>query len=220
MAMRAQQRSWTVAIAASIVAVMATAVAAFQSMRPPPVPYPVLVDQTTGQTTAVAPIDDKNVPALAALDQHNAAAFVRARESYSFALLQRDYDHVARTTVAETWTPYGRQFVGESAMQTVLADKQEHRVTVVSVRLSRQAQRGQGGEAVVTFDKQIRQVGNSAPTNSRFVATVRYDYRPSMMKKAIDRIENPFGFVVTGYRADAELTTPAGLAPNQAGKQL
>ena len=47
------------------------------------------------------------------------------------------------------------------------------------------------------------------PTTTRYVATVRFEYRPKSMKKDVDRIENPFGFVVLSYRADPELITPA-----------
>lgn len=37
------------------------------------------------------------------------------------------------------------------------------------------------------------------------------------MKKPADRIENPFGFVVTGYRADADLVAPAKPADTVVG---
>ena len=143
------------------------------------------------------------------LDQHNAAVFVRARESYNFALLQRDYDQVARMTVPDTWAPYGGQFAGEKALQSVIAAKEEHRVTVVSVRLTRAPLAGKSGEAVVTFDRQIRPTQGQTPVTTRFVSTVRFEYRPTAMKKPADRIENPFGFVVTGYRADADLVAPS-----------
>ena len=159
--------------------------------------------------SVVATLDAANVPALAALDQHNAAVVVRARESYNFALLQRDYDQVARMTVPDTWAPYGGQFAGEKAMQSVIAAKEEHRVTVVSVRLTRAPLPGKSGEAVVTFDRQIRPTQGQTPVTTRFVSTVRFEYRPTAMKKPADRIENPFGFVVTGYRADADLVAPA-----------
>jgi len=46
---------------------------------------------------------------------------------------------------------------------------------------------------------------------------VRYEYRPTAMKKPADRIENPFGFVVTGYRADADLVAPAKPADTVVG---
>ena len=176
-----------------------------------------MVDRTTGETSVVATLDASNVPALAALDQHNAAVFVRARESYNFQLLQRDYDQVARMTVPDTWAPYGSQFAGERAMQAVIAAKEEHRVTVVSVRLTRSPVPGKPGEAVVTFDRQIRPTQGQTPVTTRFVSTVRYEYRPAAMKKPTDRIENPFGFVVTGYRADADLVAPARPADTVVG---
>ena len=203
------RRGWIAAGVGGVLAVLGFGMATFQSLRPPPTPYPVVVDRTTGETSVVASLDASNVPVLAALDQHNAAVFVRARESYNFQLLQRDYDQVARMTVPETWAPYGNQFAGERAMQAVIAGREEHRVTVVSVRLSRSPTAGKAGEAVVTFDRQIRPMQGQAPVTTRFVSTVRYEYRPSAMKKPADRIENPFGFVVTGYRADAELVAPS-----------
>jgi type IV secretion system protein VirB8 len=112
-------------------------------------------------------------------------------------------------TVPDTWAPYGSQFAGEKAMQAVIAAKEEHRVTVVSVRLTRSPAPGKSGEAVVTFDRQVRPTQGQTPVTTRFVSTVRYEYRPAAMKTPADRIENPFGFVVTGYRADADLVAPA-----------
>lgn len=202
------RRGWIAAAVGGVLAVLGLSMATFQSLRPPPAPYPVIVDRTTGETSVVPPLDAANVPALAVLDQHHAAVFVRSRESYNFPLLQRDYDQVARMTVPETWAPYGGQFVGDKALQTVIGAKEEHRVTIVSVRLARSPAPGRSGEAVVTFDRQVRPSQGQAPVTTRFVSTVRYEYRPAAMKKAVDRIENPFGFVVTGYRADAELVAP------------
>ena len=216
-AMASGRRGWMAAGVGAALAVMGFGMATFQSLRPPPAPYPVVVDRTTGETSVVATLDAANVPVLAVLDQHNVAVFVRARESYNFQLLQRDYDQVARMTVPDTWAPYGGQFAGERAMQSVIAAREEHRVTVVSVRLTRAPLAGKAGEAVVTFDRQIRPTQGQAPMTTRFVSTVRYEYRPSAMKTPADRIENPFGFVVTGYRADAELISPAAPVVTSAG---
>ena len=216
-AIESGRRGWIAAGVGAVLALMGLAMATFQTLRPPPAPYPVVVDRTTGETSVVASLDAANVPPLAALDQHNAAVFVRARESYNFALLQRDYDQVARMTVPETWAPYGSQFAGEKALQSVIGAKEERRVTVVSVRLSRAPQPGKSGEAVVTFDRQVRSSQGPAPGTTRFVSTVRFEYRPSAMKKPADRIENPFGFVVTGYRADAELIAPGKPVEASAG---
>ena len=216
-AMASSRRGWVAAGCGALLAVMGFGMATFQSLRPPPAPIPVLVDRTTGETNVVAQLDAANVPALAALDQHNAAVFVRARESYNFSLLQRDYDQVARMTTSETWAPYSGKFSGEKPMQATVAATQEHRVTVISARLSRPPQPGKPGEAIVTFDREIKYTQGQSPTNTRYVATVRYEYRPSAMKKDADRIENPFGYVVVAYRADAELVAPAKAADPQTG---
>ena len=208
-AIASSRRGWTAAGCGAFLALMGFGMAAFQSLRPPPAPYPVVVDRTTGETNVVAPLNAANVPVLTALDQHNAAVFVRARESYNFSLLQRDYDQVARMTTSETWAPYSEKFSGEKPMQMSVGATQEHRVTVISARLSRAPQPGKPGEAIVTFDREIRYTQGQTPTNTRYVATVRYEYRPSAMKSNVDRIENPFGYVVVAYRADAELVAPA-----------
>ena len=76
---------------------------------------------------------------------------------------------------------------------------------------------GKSGQARGTFDRQIRPMQGQSPVTTRFVSTVRYEYRPTAMKKPADRIENPFGFVVTGYRADADLVAPAKPADTGAG---
>ena len=101
------------------------------------------------------------------------------------------------------------KFTGDAAMQTKLGTTWEHRVSVVSVRMSTTTSPGRNGEAIVTFDKEIKEYQGMTPTTTRYVATVRFEYRPKSMKKDVDRIENPFGFVVLSYRADPELITPA-----------
>jgi type IV secretion system protein VirB8 len=39
------------------------------------------------------------------------------------------------------------------------------------------------------------------------VASVVYQYQPDALAKEGDRLENPFGFVVTAYRSDPEINT-------------
>ena len=106
-------------------------------------------------------------------------------------------------------------------MQTKLTTTQEHRITIVSVRMSTTTKPGRSGEAIVTYDKDIRTTQGPAPATMRFVATVRFEYRPEAMKRPVDRIENPFGFTVLSYRSDAELVSPTSpsTAPAGAGNE-
>jgi type IV secretion system protein VirB8 len=209
-------RAWKITGAAVALALMGWGMALYQSSRPLPAPATIVVDRITGDTMVVSRFDENSVPQISAVDQHWAAIYVRARESYYFNLLKRDYDQVARMSTPEVFAPYSSPFMGDTAMQTKVGTTQEHRVTLVSVRMSTTTKPGRSGEAIVTFDKEIKSNQGTPPTTTRYVATVRFEYRPKAMKEAVDRIENPFGFVVLSYRAEPELLTP-GPAPAPTG---
>ncbi len=220
------RRAWLAAAAGAFVGVIGIAAAAWSYHTPPPPPMAVLVDRSTGQAQVISKVTEADVPALAVLDQHNAAQYVRSREGYFPALLQRDYDAVARMSTPVAFKAYGDRFVGERALHKQLGMTQEHRVAIVSARPVRLPAPGNAGaadpsgitsgEMVVTFDKEVRSNHSPQPVLTRHVATLQYEYRPSAMTKELDRIENPFGFVVTAYRVDAELGSPAPSAPTAA----
>ena len=62
----------------------------------------------------------------------------------------------------------------------------------------------------VTYDKVVRLTDRNLPeVTTRHVASVVYQYQPKVLAKERDRLENPFGFVVTAYRSDPEINTAA-----------
>ena len=202
---RSELKAWRVAAAAIGVGLLGMAYGLFEALQPAPASKVLVLDRATGQTTVLPNLDSKTVPQVVALDHHNAAVYVRAREGYNFSMLGRDYEQVARMSTPETWAPYSRKFVGNAAMHEKVADKELHRVTVISVRLVTGYVAGAAGEALVTYEREVRSTQMSSPVVTRHIATVRYEYRPASMKQDIDRTENPFGYVVTAYRTDAEL---------------
>jgi type IV secretion system protein VirB8 len=223
------RRAWLAAGTGALIGVLGIAAAAWSHRTPPPPPMAVVVDRSTGQAQVISKVTQADVPALAVLDQHNAAQYVRAREGYFPSLLQRDYDAVARMSTPVAFKAYGDRFVGEKALHKQLGMAQEHRIAIVSARPVRlpspipatnaTTPEIATGEIVVTFDKEVRSNHSPQPILTRHVATIQYEYRPSAMSKDIDRIENPFGFVVTTYRVDAELGTPAAATPPAAAAQ-
>jgi type IV secretion system protein VirB8 len=50
---------------------------------------------------------------------------------------------------------------------------------------------------------------NLPEVTTRHVASVVFQYQPKVLAKERDRLENPFGFVVTAYRSDPEINTAA-----------
>lgn len=203
---RSESRAWRVAAASLAAAVIGIAAVFAQGPLRRIIEVPIVVDRVTGETTIQQRLSEETVPMLEALDKHNLAAFVRARESYNWMFLQRDFDQVARMAVPVVFNEYGRQFEGPDALQKRLAGTQDWRIDVVAVRLAATRRQGNEGEASVTYDKTVRQQDRGLPdVRTRHVAGILYRYQPQVLVKESDRIENPFGFVVTAYRSDPEI---------------
>jgi len=210
---RSERRGWLVGAAGVILAVLGVLAVFAQGSLRQIVEVPIVVDKVTGETTIQQRLSVETVPPQEALDKHNLATFVRAREGYSWSFLQRDFDQVARMAIPTVFAGYGRQFEGEAAVHKKLAGTEEWRINVVNVRLSPAGRRGGIGEATVTYDKVVRLVDRNLPdVSTRHVASVAYEYQPKVLAKEKDRLENPFGFVVTAYRSDPEINTPPAVS--------
>ena len=72
------------------------------------------------------------------------------------------------------------------------------------------ARAGNRGEATVAYDKVVHLTDRNLPdVTTRHAASVVYQYQPKALARERDRLENPFGFVVSAYRSDPEINTPA-----------
>ena len=206
---RSERRGWLVGVAGMVLAVLGVLAVFAQGPLRQVVGVPIVVDKTTGETTIQQRLTAETVPAQEALDKHNLAVFVRAREGYSWWWLQRDFDQVARMAVPTVFADYNRQFDGDAAVQKKLAASEEWRIQIVGVRLSPSGRRGNKGDATVTYDRVVRQTERNLPdVTTRHVASVVFEYQPKVFAKEKDRLDNPLGFVVTAYRSDPEINTP------------
>jgi type IV secretion system protein VirB8 len=210
-ALRTQARNATLVGAAGVVVAVLGLVAVVSIERARQfIPVPIVVDRTTGETTAAAPLAPGSVPAIEAIDKASVAKFVQAREGYAWDFLQRDYNAVGRMASPEVFKTFNAQFDGPKALDKELGAGVVWRIRVLSVRLDLDTVKRKGdtrgGEAVVTYEKDVRDVarGLSEPP-TRHVATLRYEYQPKAMRTEADRLDNPLGFVVTAYRTDTEL---------------
>lgn len=210
-----ERRAWWVACAGMLLGLTGIAAVFVQGPLRQVVGIPIVVDRLTGETTIQQRLSVETVPQLEALDKHNLATFVRAREGYSWMFLQRDFDQVARMAVPAVFAQYSRKFEAEDALQKKVGSTEDWRINIVSVRLSASGRSGNQGEATVTYDKVVRISDRNLPeVTTRHVAGLVYKYQPRVFAKERDRLENPFGFVVVAYRSDPEIaTTPAGGRP-------
>lgn len=210
---RSERRAWRVATAGMLLGLIGIAAVFVQGPMRRVVEVPIVVDRVTGEATVQQRLDVETIPPLEALDKHNLATFVRAREAYSWMFLQRDFDQVARMAVPAVFADYNRHFEGDAALQKKLGAAEDWRINIVGVRLAASGRAGNRGEAQVTYDKVVRLTDRNLPeVTTRHVAGVVFQYQPKVLAKERDRLENPFGFVVVAYRSDPEIntTTPGG----------
>jgi type IV secretion system protein VirB8 len=205
---RSERRAWWVAIAGLVLGLIGIAAVFVQGPLRRVVEIPIVVDRVTGEATIQQRLAVETIPPMEALDKHNLATFVRAREGYSWMFLQRDFDQVARMAVPAVFADYNRQFEGDAALQKKIGAAEDWRINVIGVRLAASGRAGNKGEATVTYDKVVRLTDRNLPeVTTRHVASVVFQYQPKVLAKARDRLENPFGFVVTAYRSDPEINT-------------
>lgn len=214
---RSNRMAWWFAAGGGLVGLCGIVSATATSLRPPPEPVVYVVERISGESMILPKVERNSVPQILAMDLNNAAQFVIARETYSWSLLRKDYDQVARMSTPEVFVPYQRQFTGPEALQDKLADRELRQITVVNARPVSGAEAGRSGEVIVTYEREVRSNTLPTPVVTRHVATVRYEYRPASIKKDKDRLWNPFGFVVTAYRSDAEVA-PSRVDASAAGK--
>jgi type IV secretion system protein VirB8 len=207
---RSERRAWGVAIASVVFGLIGIAAVFVQGPLRRVVEIPIVVDRVTGEATIQQRLSVETIPPMEALDKLNLATFVRARESYSWMFLQRDFDQVSRMAVPAVFADYNHQFEGDAALQKKLGATEDWRINVVGVRLTAAGRTGNRGEATVTYDKVVRLTDRNLPeVTTRHVASVVFQYQPKVLAKEADRMENPFGFVVVAYRSDPEINTAA-----------
>lgn len=208
---KSERRAWIVAGAATLIA--AVAVVGIMSMAPfkRVVPYVFAVDQATGNVEMVNAADDRGIVGYSELlDKHWAQRYIVARESYSYKLLQSDYDTVMALSSEEVGRDYAKLYEGPNARDRRYGSAIEMQVKVLSITLTKD---GVGTKGVVRFEKTVRQLAaEKSDPPQYFIATFAYEYRPSMFGKEKELIQNPTGYRVTSYRTDAEIAPVADAA--------
>jgi len=220
---RSERRAWLVARVAVGLALLALAADFTRGALRQTVPIPIVVDRSTGEASVRMPLAAGTVPVEDAVDKHFAVQFVTAREEYDWMWLNRDYNTVARMADPDVFAPYSALFTGQKGQNITdrLGDRTQWRIAIVGVRFPALASGAAPGgnrmrEAFVTFDRQTWDVHERASTGpaQRFVASLRFEYRPKLAQTDAERIENPLGFVVTAYRTDAEFAGAATSSTN------
>lgn len=214
---RSERRAWVVAGTACLLTVVAVTALSLLAPLRRNVPYLYVVDKASGNVEFVGAIDDRAIKGYQELlDKHWVQRYVTARESYSFRLLQQDYDTVMAMSDELVARDYARLYDGPNARDKKFANAVEMTITILSLRPAASAA---GDHMIVRFSKTVRRLdSNYSEPAQQFVATVRYTYLPSTIGQEKELLLNPLGFKVEAYRVDAELAPSAPALPGEAAR--
>ncbi len=197
-----EQRAWNVAKVACGLTVLAIVAIILLVPLKTVTPYLVKVNNNTGYTELLSIVSDETLPQDVALDKFWIANYVRYREHYDWYSLQHDYDNTLLLSSSIVSRQYAAQFEGENALDTQWGKRISANIHILSIITDVKK-----GIATVRFTKTINHIENKQPsTPATWIATLTYEYQPSMPLTQQDRLRNPLGFIVTSYRVDAELT--------------
>ncbi|MDR1709139.1 MAG: virB8 family protein [Candidatus Accumulibacter sp.] len=198
---KSERRAWTVAFAALVVTALSWAAIALMMPLKEKIPYVIRVDNATGVPDIVTTMQDKRIAYDDVMDKYWVSMFVRARETYDWYTLQKDYDTVGLLASPAVGKEYAALFAGPEALDKKLG--KAHRITV---EIAAVVPDGNGIATARLVKTAARTDETGSKHVSKWIATLKYEYRnPSRMKES-DRLVNPFGFQVLSYRIDPELT--------------
>jgi type IV secretion system protein VirB8 len=198
---KSERFAWRVAMASAGITVLAIAAIAMMMPLKESIPYVVRVDNTTGVPDIVTAMTDKKVTGDEVMDKYWLAQYVRARETYDWYTLQRDYNTVGLLSSPNIGQAYAQLFEGKDAL-----DKSFGKTTRATVEIVSVVPTGKN-TGTVRFIKTTKRVDQEASpgTVTKWVATVAYEYRSTALIKESARLVNPFGFQVLTYRVDPEM---------------
>ena len=200
---RSRRIAWTVAgIAVAVAAFEALALAMLAPLKTVQ-PVTLLVDKQTGYVQALDPLSPRRVAADDALTNSLLAQYVAAREGFDRATVSVDYRKVALWSAGAARQRYLTQM---PAANPASPFQRYPGGTIVDARV-KSVSRFNSGTALVRFDTQIERRGGRIDQPQPWIAVVRFRYTDAPMRFE-DRLVNPLGFQVIGYRRDAEAPPP------------
>ena len=169
------------------------------------VPYTVLVDKQTGYVETARGVKIGDLAEDQAIVESMLAQYVLARETFDPADFAERYDRVALWSLGPARDQYVAQYQAGAA-DSILGGLRPGHDGQGDRQAHRPADRRDGARAV-----RDRSGATRAPTRcaSDWQAVVSFRFTGQPMRTE-DRLLNPLGFQVTGYRRDSEIDRPSG----------
>lgn len=218
LAKRSERRAWAVALCS--VAMSLALLGGYFYMLPmkEKVPYLVMADPFSGNATMarlVGNFSEEGISANEALNRSNIHHFVVSRESYDSALIgQGDWRTVYTMSAPDVAAGYTQLHSRNNpdSPSIKLGSRIAIRVKILSIVFQA------GGTDVKTATVRFqRSLYDKSSGSNRFldnkIATLSFKYDKNLRMSEADRVANPLGFRVVGYRVDSDFAdTPPVLS--------
>lgn len=201
---RSQKVAWTMALVASLLAIVAVvALAGLTPLKQTELRI-VRVNDTTGAVDVLSEIPHAKTTYDEAINRYFAGQYIRFREAYSRKLADEYYTSVGILSAAAEQRRYGDWFSPKNPQSPLNAygDNARVKVHIKSYSFLKQ------DVVLVRYWKEVERSASERPTISHWAATVVFKYSGAPMA-AKDREINPLGFQVTEYRNDPDTVTMA-----------
>jgi type IV secretion system protein VirB8 len=204
---RGRKAAWMIACLLIFVCCVQAAAIAIMLPLKEVVPYTVLVDKQTGYVETARGVQLGNLAEDQAIVESMLAQYVLARETFDPADFNERYERVALWSLGPARDQYVGQYQAGTA-DNVLGSMRPGTTVKVAVK---NIELLTDGTARVRFETQRRDA-NAQPVSMDWQTIVSFRFTGQPMKNE-DRLLNPLGFQVTGYRRDSEMTVAAPSAP-------
>lgn len=209
---KSEKRAWFVAGAAAVVVVIQGFALASMVPLKSVEPFVVRVDNNTGLVDVVSVLAETSgevrQDAQEALDKYWLGQYLRYRERYQWDT--RDYDRrmvglLSVSSIQQEYAEYTDPKRNPLAPVAIYGQNAEAEISIKSISFINPGEMVDGEKrvtALVRYIKRIRQAG-AVPETTHWATTITFVYRNAPMKVE-DRLNNPLGFQVIGYRNDQE----------------
>ncbi|KQW56962.1 virB8 family protein [Variovorax sp. Root411] len=209
---RSNKIAWTVAAAATLVAVLSVAAVSGLTPLKQPVPVLIRVDNSSG-IVDIVPTYEGTTDIEQVVTRNLLQNYVIARERYFYGTAEADYELVASQNSPRLNQEWAVSWAADNPASPLNAykDGTSIRAQVRSVTFLK-LESGKDKLAQVRFARSTRAGGTGEEQTSHWVATIEFAYvAPSTDNKM--RSLNPLGFRVVEYRREPEVA-PASAAPS------
>lgn len=174
-------------------------------------PFVIEVEDKTGITNIVNPLDDNVITANQTLNKYFITKYIKARESYAYESWRYNYLTVVRLlSTANVYFPFRRFInVDPNSPLALYGNQTSTSIAFRSLQFFPPSPDRKGKlsdpQAVVRFTIYADKGNLRGAINNRInkIATLTYKYQQTEMNDD-DRMVNPLGFYITTYRADIE----------------